>query len=336
MTGILYVTDPGVSSTAQIDNLGKFLGFHSKVSKPCLVVVAGDYSDMTDVQEHEYFQQLVRAGLSEEDAEKRIGEEKAQPGISFYRPYQPPIPQPWYAADQLYCLYSDLFRMIESNTDVPIILNPGNHDLIRPYQNAFKDSKSGRIFNPEFKVEKLNGMNVAAIPGSQERLRFVDDRTYCWKDLSLNELLRQLTQSVEEHGQLDLLLTHMPPQAYDHESLLGFGCDRTPDWNLLPSRNMITDQGPRVGYNLTRQYVQIHNPHLVLSGHIEEARHAQDGTLRAGAIDKIGASIVVNPGGFFPNWFETSPVGALIDYQDGKVQSVSFIVGEGLSSTVRS
>jgi len=56
--------------------------------------------------------------------------------------------------------------------------------------------------------------------------------------------------------------------------------------------------------------------------------------IRSGAVDRIEDSIVVNPGGFWQNWFENEQVGVPVDYQDYRVISVSLIVGNEISHPV--
>lgn len=224
-----------------------------------------------------------------------------------------------------------MIKSIEANTENAVLLNAGNHDL-KVLQEAVKDSKSGRVFNPEFTVQEVNGLYVAGMPGSGEEIRFLDEPNYTWNN-SIGMYLQQLANAIRT-TRTDLLLTHMPPQIQDGEQVLGYGADRIPNWDLFERQRVITTDGKHVGYPDIRQIVEFGKPSLVLSGHIEEARHVRDGTLHSGAVDRVGRSVVVNPGGFYPNWFENEPVGVLVDYDGNSVTSVSFIVGDEVVNSV--
>lgn len=332
MTKILYLTDPGISAKYHIDLLGNFLAQHSRKHKPDFVAVGGDYIDIPELLEQKMFRILVeQRGMSKEEARLHIEAEKSKPGIKFFRPAHPPIPEPWFREDQMYDLYSDMVRVIEANTENAVLLNAGNHDL-KVLQQATKDSISKRVFNPEFTIQEINGLYVGGLPGSSEGIRFLNEPNYTWND-SIG-IHHQKLRNAMRVTRTDLLLTHMPPQIKDGEQVLGYGSDRIPDWDLFERQRVITTDGRHVGYTVIRQFVEMGNPPLVLSGHVEEARHLRDKTIHSGAVDKVGRSVVVNPGGFYPNWFEKEPVAVLVNYDGISVNSVSFIVGDEVTYSV--
>ncbi len=339
MTKILYVTDPGISAKSQIDVLGKFLGAQSKKHTPDLVVVAGDYIDIPDLLRQQEVMRIVeQVNCSEQEAAHIVEAKEAQSGgIPYWRPKQT-IAGPSYSLDQMPELYLTMIQAIEMNTSCPIVLNAGNHDLqllqvVLNYQNSTRVN-SGRVYNPEFTVQEINGLRVAGMPGSCESIPFLDSPNYVW-DGSIGAKFIELMRA-KGSGKIDLLLTHMPPEIQDTEQVLGFGSDRIPDWNFFRKSNVLTSDGDHVGYPITRSLVELMQPSLVLCGHIEEARHARDNTLHAGAVDLLKKSVVVNPGGFHPNWFEKEPVAALVNYADSAVRLVSFIVGEDVVHSISS
>jgi Icc-related predicted phosphoesterase len=85
-----------------------------------------------------------------------------------------------------------------------------------------------------------------------------------------------------------ILVSHQPPENTD--------CDRIAS-------------GSHVGSQAVRRFIETYQPLICFTGHIHESR----------AIDRIGDSIIVNPGPFGGGWLATAAV------EDGKVQTCELV-----------
>ena len=144
-----------------------------------------------------------------------------------------------------------------SSFSIPTLAIPGNCDP----KSIFEEIENSNAINIHNKTIIIKNIGICGFGGSNPTpfdtpLEFEDVEIY----YELEKLLKQI-----EGQQIKILVTHAPP--YNTKT------------DLLPS-------GDHVGSESIRKIIEEFQPSLNICGHIHEAK----------AIDKIGNTIIVNPG----------------------------------------
>ncbi|WP_414469496.1 metallophosphoesterase family protein [Methanobacterium sp. ACI-7] len=144
--------------------------------------------------------------------------------------------------------------------DIPLLAIPGNCD-----QNyIYREIENSNAINIHNKTIVIKNMGICGFGGSNitpfgTPLEFVETQIY--------EHLQKLMKEIENE-EIRILVTHAPP--YNTKA------------DTLPS-------GDHAGSESVRKIIEEFQPTLSLCGHIHESR----------AVDKIGKTIIVNPGHSF-------------------------------------
>lgn len=217
---------------------------------------------------------------------------------------------------QVQFLYSDFLRELASYR-IPVIVNPGNKD-VRIFDVV--SLSHPEITYPRLKSEVVGGLKIYAIPGSEEAIG--DPRIFYVTSLDL--LISSLSLFSLSLQNLDILVTHKGPKTDLQNHVYGNGVDyacfraseRGEIISTSPTNHLALKDN--MGSESLRVLFEVIQPRMGVCGHFHE------GT----GVDKIGKSIIINPGSFCENKFNKKHNYAMVIYKQG-IQEIILGNSEG-------
>ena len=151
-------------------------------------------------------------------------------------------------------------------SSIKTVFVPGNMD---PPELVSYEDDTNTVINIHLKTVEINGIVVAGVGGSN----ITPFNTYIeFSESEIKKMLEEVVGGIVEKSRRLIMVTHAPPY--------GTAVDRV-------------FTGLHVGSRSLREFVEAEQPLALVSGHIHEAR----------GIDKLGSTLIINPGPLFRGYY---------------------------------